>query len=370
MVKKCSLMVVISFTVIGMACAVESSPEALQKLNGESAAVAQLQARYDYFLRLPDAREIPLFQAEDNIVTTLPQNEEHPEEYQKEIQARKVTDYAVTTEHGITIPVRLYENDSPNLIVLALGKGANIKDTERFVRALCPMYSVVTFNYEWHDFSSVQWGKTPFQIGKAFFDHNHEEVVAVVKFVRDLKAKGQAKFEQVIGLGECYSTLTFARAQAISCQKNEPLFDKLILDSAFYSVKACAEAIIKDPWLMYDNFEGGCPSWIQAICGHWMILTPSTTVLGLFLPDASVEQYLKEIRETPILFIRGQNDTFVLPQYFELLWGAVQHKKKAVFFTPFNHSNSFERKKARKQYLCVIDKFINNDFDRFIQVFN
>jgi hypothetical protein len=253
---------------------------------------------------------------------------------------------------------QLFENSHKDVIVVGLGKGATPKDKEPYVRAFGKDYDVFIFRYDWQmpEYQSISERIHP---SKRFFEHNHEEVIAVVSY---LKEQG---YQQVIGLGECYSAYTFAAAEAHATCNKKQLFSKLIFDSCWLSVKQMAASFVKDPWLSGNPLEGGSPEIVKNIMSSCFIFKPIHFFVSLILSDLNVTDYLKYIT-VPTLFIRGINDPAVSSGDFDTLWGSVQHEQKAALITPFHHSNSFKRA-GRNAYLYVANLFIQESFDTFLQ---
>ena len=224
--------------------------------------------------------------------------------------------YTVALSDETDIHMTHYDRGSDTLIVLGHGYGSTSKRW-KYVIPLLKEYDIVTFDYRWHtrcfclNPSSIY---SPIQ--SRFFDEQ-EEVVAVVGKARQLK-----KYKQVIGLAECYSCLTFIVAQAGQEVKDRQLFDKLVLDSSFVSLRS-----VSDDWVR------GC---LKKHLFYWFPLAISHCIL----PDISMTSYIAQITKTPLLFIHGGSDEFVTLQ--ALMEGAFDVTKapKVLLKTPYGHVHS------------------------------
>ncbi len=255
----------------------------------------------------------------------------------------------ICCDHVYLFAISYTQGDSSYVIVISLGEGVRSKLWPLYLSALSSHYNIVAFEFT---SSQASWCNVTCHPFKTFFDRSYLDVITVAHFVREY-----FKDKQVIGLGICYGAFILAQAQALSKKR---LFDKLIFDSCFLSVASCVESFIKDPMLCCDSIRGGCPQFLKCILSSRIIYKPIVTGIACCMPEISVLPYLSDLKESPVLFIRGQQDPMVLPEHFDAMWEAVT-SPKAVYLTPFHHSNNF-REAGRAHYLYSMKRFLQNDF--------
>jgi hypothetical protein len=266
-------------------------------------------------------------------------------------------DLAIETQRGVRVRGRLYERGHKTLIVLCLGKGAPLEECVHYAEYLVGDYDVLIFEYAWAPLN--QWELVRHTVN-GYFTHNHEEVIAASRIARALQQRNG--YQQIVGLGECYSGFTFSKAQGLREIEGEKLFDKLILDSCLVSLENYVRSLIIDPVLMYDSLKGGLPKYLKP-CTKLFCAALNKPINYLYHDDqgpVEVIRYLPHIT-VPILFIRGTNDPSISWEDFERAWNSVTAPKTA-FITPFHHSNSFQHA-GRPFYLAVVHHFIDGNLN-------
>lgn len=298
-------------------------------------------------------------------INTILEKRLHIKADKKMVHEMRSDVFFVTTPRGVKIRSSLYRNNKQSLIVIGLGKGADQKAYGIYIAALSNFYDVLVFEYEWQVNKPSLYDKI-FHLVKTYFTYNHDEVLSVVGYIRN--NTDSFKYDQIIGLGECYSGFMFVKAQALAKKNNEKLFDKLILDSVFLSLDMFIAAIIKDPCMSCDPLKGGMPKIIKPLflIPYWTMYKPIAALLRPHLEGVSMLHYLPDI-SIPLLYIRGANDPAITDDHFTSLWNSIGSCEKAAFITPFHHSNSFQRA-GRAYYLDILRNFIDSDFMQFTQI--
>lgn len=306
-----------------------------------------------FFLKTENFGMRPLFEPQEKWQDVFNSN------FDKEISAKQVTSHSIEC-NGYQVNFDWYQNGKPFLVLLALGKGATFEAKVPFIRELVKNYDVIVFDYEWQNpanlFCRISRIATPLA---RYFEGNYREVQSIVAFVRQ-----QNKYKKIIGHAECYSSFMFLKAQATRYE-GSPMFDKLVLDSPLWSVKNYIKSILKNPALCWDFTEGRLPDFIKTFLQYRIVSTPLDTMANFFVGnDYSVEAYLEKI-DIPTLFVRGSNDPAISASDFEKIWETIKTSQKAVFVTPYHHSNSF-KKEGRRRYLFIENLFIQNEFEDFV----
>jgi hypothetical protein len=285
-------------------------------------------------------------------------NEDNKPHFEALCQKRAIEnhrDLILATQGGAHVRAKLYERGHQTLIVLSLGKGADLTECEHYAEYLIGDYDVLIFEYAWAPLN--QWELVRHTVN-GFFTHNHEEVIAASRLGRELQR--QNGYQQVIGMGECYSAFTCSKAQALRELAGEKLFDKLILDSCLVSLGDYVRSFIVDPVLMYDSLKGGFPNFLKP-CTKLLCAALNRPINYLYRDvqgPIDVTRYLPHIT-VPVLFIRGANDPSISWESFENAWNSARAPKTA-FITPFQHANNFQYA-GRPFYLYVVQNFINDN---------
>lgn len=244
---------------------------------------------------------------------------------------------ALTLKTKGGIPFEAHFFDRKSSIVLILGQGfPGDKSAMAHLARFFPDYDIITFDYRWNTLlpllTRVSTWLHPLS---TFIYQEEEEIFAVAHFLENHK-----KYKQKICLGHCYSNFHFVQAQVNAHKAGKRLFDKLILDSCWLSLYAFAETISLDPWLPLNPQDGGAPSFIKTLLASCLIRVPLLGILRLLIPSVSIEEYLSDLTDTPLLFIHGQDDRLVSLDHFEILWNAASKTPKAAFITPHKHSDN------------------------------
>ncbi len=250
-------------------------------------------------------------------------------------------DITLLTPSKLKIPATFFDRKSNKVIVLGQGFPGPRKCTLYFARVFHD-YDIIVFDYRWHtmldnwydlityifSFSTLTSPATNFVYAV------HEEIATVVNYLKSLK-----NYDSIIGLGECYSTLTFPMAQNIERKKNNrQLFSKLILDSCWLSLLDLNKQILLEPWLIADHSKQATPKCLKAFLQHPLVHTPIMSIARAITPDLTIKPYLNHIQNTPILFVHSTKDSLVpYKNTFEEIWQATRKTSKASFITQYPH---------------------------------
>lgn len=238
--------------------------------------------------------------------------------------------------------VRMDFFDRKSSKLLILGNGFfSTRKRWKYIIQLFKAYDVVVFDFRinpWWSFLNPSKLFHPFK--KMFFDQA-EEVIAVFNVATKFK-----RYNEVVGLAECYSCFMFTVAQLKQESEGKKLFDKLILDSPFISFEDVYKMAKKNP---------------NQSCINKLILT---IIPGILIPDISIKTFLSNIKNVPILFIQGTQDSmFSLEAFFSDAWVPTV-AQKALFLTPYGHVHNGTDWGV---YSFICNQFINNPFETFIK---
>jgi len=300
-----------------------------------------------FYIRLENELKALKFSQKDSKTTSI----------DEEKLLKKATNYTLKTKDNVSFDVLFLDRQSDKVLVIGQGFPGS-KEDGLYEAGLFNDYDVILFDYRWKDMLSFMVSfQTAFSPLNRFFYDEIEEVKSVVAFLKKKK-----NYKEIVGLGQCYSNFTFVAAQATG---KEALFDKLILDSCWFSLKAFVKQITLDPWLPGSPQDGGAPKWLKKILACCAVREPLLLLSHLIVPNVSIEPYLSTLKITPILFIHGIYDLMVpYKSTFQKIWKATSSSKKAAFVTPFRHSTNTENPEI---YKLICDQFIKNDFDQFVQ---
>lgn len=231
-----------------------------------------------------------------------------------------------------------------------------------------PEYDLLIIDYRWYKSFKFPNYITADPLDKYIYQAK-EDVIAAVKFLRNNK-----QYETITGIGICYSGLIYAIAQAeVFCQGNKSLlFDKLIIDSGYYSTAEIAYATIKDPKLCCDNKHGGCPPLIKSILSNELISRAlkylGNFCLGKKFERLSMEKYLPMIEKTPIMFIHGKKDLLIPYRQFEKMYNSAFNTSRCALITENEHTINHIKSKEAYSYLgkMFIEASSIQDFSKFI----
>lgn len=269
---------------------------------------------------------------------------------------------SVKTQNGESFNAYYINNNSDKLIVFGHGFRSSHKDMEKHAALFIDQgVDLVLFDYRStnrliaHTFNKKNI-KSPYD---TLITQQKSEIFALVKHM-----KAKKNYQQIIGLGECYSAYLFTLSQADAVLNKEPLFDSLILDSCFYSISMLIRQILADPFLCRDSKTGGFPKVIRTLFLH----DGGIAIIGKMFDICGKEYPLKPsleiLDQTPVLFIHGIKDKLVQKAEFNQLW-EYKAGPKMLFQTPFAHG---QNKEAGDLYATVCMQFIESQKKPFLTI--
>ncbi|MFH1832451.1 MAG: hypothetical protein ABH827_06685 [bacterium] len=277
-------------------------------------------------------------------------------EKQPEHKPTEAQHIILRTKTGLEIPALFFDRGSNVALVAGQALPAP-KESMRVYAHLFDIYDVILFDYRWchHYFSSLLKSILLCSPTKRMLLDEEEEIYAALDYLKKHEITRSQKYEKIVGLGECYSDFLLAKIQADAIEKTgKGPFTHLILDSCWHSFKSMAESICNDPLLPISPQVGGAPGIVKKCMGSSIVKWPVLKIIFTFLQDVCIEEYLVKL-DIPVLFIYGRNDLFVLKHHFESIWKAAGKEKRAVFLTPYCHSNNLGNKPV---YRFVCEQFV------------
>ncbi len=287
----------------------------------------------------------------------------------------------ITTQDNIEINCLYFNRNSDNLIVVGAGF-TNAKELMAPFINMFPNYDIVLFDYRGHGINQKDisvWykplTKVKKYINKAFgVDTNITrmasmedlDVTAVVEY---FKYNNNKKYTCVTGLGICYSALIFLQAQAL--HRTKKLFDKIILDGCWLSLKKFVTKLSQDPKLLISPQFGGLQytypfnqKWFQK---GFRIMAP--IVLNIDYENSNLNNLLTFITNTPILYFYGKNDLTIDRTDFETIFNGLSASENrnaiTAIITPIPHVRNHLWIKEFYKFAC--DNFIELDNNAFIK---
>jgi len=276
----------------------------------------------------------------------------------------------LTTTDGVAINGYFIDRGADKALLIGQGFLVSCDKMLPFVK-IFPDYDLLIINYRWHNWHSsltLPSGILSAPLHKYIYEAKND-VIAAVKFLRNHKP-----YETVTGIGLCYSGLVYVIAQAMvfSQESEELLFDKLIIDSSYYSTQEVANSVLKDPKLCCENKHGGTPNCLQALLSAEPISNVmklmGDTFMGEQFEQLSMAWYLPMIAFTPIMFIHGKNDLLVPIRHFEKMYKAAYNTPHCALVT--EHEHTLNHFKAKEAYAYLGKMFIESssmkDFTNFV----
>ncbi len=255
----------------------------------------------------------------------------------------------IKTCKKITVPYTLYDRGSDTLIIMGQGLSSGREENERYTR-IFPTYDIVMFDYRWRDMASyVRRKDTITAPYKELFILEKSEVIHIVDMMRTRK-----KYSNIIGLGTCYSALTFLDAQQAAAKAGFHLFDRMIFDSCPLSIADIARNVGIDPTLIANPRLSRLPAWVKQLVRGTRVPWLFERITGFVLPS-STTKLLSILPEIPILFIHGRKDQLIPISSFETIWQSAMPKHSLACITPYAH---VENTNNERFYNIVCTAFI------------
>lgn len=280
----------------------------------------------------------------------------------------------IETDDNCLVPCWYFNRGKDKAVLIAPGFGGGFEEMLSLVEIYSD-YDVLLLDYWGHgphdatDKSKTAWYRNPAdRFFSERFRREHLDIEAALRFLDDPRTNGreekeQGPYKEIIGAGNCYSTLVLSKVQADAEQEGKKAFDKLIFDSSWLSTYDVAKKVAHDPYLSFDQIHGGAP-WILRMFMNIpyldsALLKLGECVLGIDLHEHSIIQHISQVN-CPILFIQGSADKLVTNDEFQTILSAC-NAPILVLKTPDKHS--VIRYKSKEIYKFIVDIFIANGID-------
>ena len=259
----------------------------------------------------------------------------------------------LNTSDKVEFEAIFFDRGSDKLVVLGQGFPGTKETWWYEIEYIFNDYDVVIFDYRWRN--TRQFVKESFSLFRpvrsiiqSLITPEKEEVKSVVEHFKKLK-----KYDDVIGVGLCFSCFSFIKAQQRSESLEEPLFSKLILEGCWPSFLELAQQVQVDPWLLSDPIKGGTPQFIKSILTFFPIYYPLLAVSSIIYPDISIQRELSQLRCEQILFIHGKNDPLIpFETGFKKVWDQTNVSTKIALVTPYHHCEGMDSSLVYESYVC------------------
>ena len=186
---------------------------------------------------------------------------------------------------------------------------------------------------------------------------NHaQDTQAAISWLRT-----QKQYASVVGLGVCRSSFIYAYAQARSHNTH---FDKLILDSPFFSIENFLHIIASDPLVTCygRNLWHVFPArvrWLFTTLGAGTIAHLLAKTLWADTNDIHILNYTKQIT-VPTLIVHGTSDILLSLEQVHALWSSLGSSYKALLVTDNQHSRNHCRD-DKELYAHIVGTFLSTD---------
>ena len=287
--------------------------------------------------------------------------------------------FAVVTDDGFELKGTFFNRNSDKLIII----GTGFYDPRERKSLFIDMFSendVVFFDKRAEgcdngiDFSFCDAGSWQSTLAVKLLNVNpvvetfgireHEDIIKVVDHF-----KNQKKYNQVIGLGLCYSAVLFAKV----AYERPDLFTKLILDGCWLSIDNLIDKYLKHgrrmlPFLQtpeYLNWALLDREWFKYFAVHMV----AKKIFGLQFDQShlSILDYLPSLN-IPILFVHGAQDIFTTPEEFEIIWEVLKNENKVAWITQNAHARNHLLQPELYKLICeLFIKHSTEDFSFYLQ---
>lgn len=259
----------------------------------------------------------------------------------------------VIASDGQIIEAFFVDRGAAKVLLLGQGFKARKEYLLPFLK-LFPDYDLLFFDYHLkHEVIPMYLHHRRKTLTRLFIDPQ-KTVSALVAFLRLHK-----DYDEVIGVGMCYSGLVFCGAQAAHEKKGLPLFDKLILDCSIYSMQEVVFNAFKDPLTCCNHKTGGAPKCVQWLMStlpvRFIARTLGWVFLGSQFSNINVGSYLKHMH-LPILFICAKDDKFISCEMTDYMYQESDKKLSCMVSLPSYHT--LNHIKHKEIYAHLTNEFI------------
>lgn len=218
------------------------------------------------------------------------------------------------------------------------------------------------------DFLIIELDQAPTMLDQAWYLYEYALLDHALTIQQSIKwLRTQKKYAAIVGAGLCRSSMIYAHAQSLSPDK---LFDKLLLDSPFYSLGNFIEHIAKDPIIMLRRLQKhGLPplgrqflsfckidQMVPWICKHiWG--NPYEVTMQHYMPSINI----------PVLFVYANQDIILSTEQMNDLWNLCPSTQKALLVTNNKHARNHLRN-DRELYAHLLASFTTTPFNEFLNV--
>lgn len=274
-----------------------------------------------------------------------------------------------TLEVPFEIHGTFFNRTSKHLVIIT-GGFTNAHEYMAPFLKIFPNYDLVFFDLPGHGLDCPSATSYKGQLAQYILGVDVTSVTLGPKEVQVIKEvtnyfKTRAYYKTVSGIARCYSSPFFAQAAyEWETAHAHPLFDKLIIDSPFPSF---AHFVPNFPALFCSRSNAPL---LKHMSQSWLIKQGFTTLAEFFfvrpfsdcLPLA---YYLKQLKNTDLLFIHSLQDVAISLNDFNEIWCELEHvENKVVLFTHNKHAMNHIKQKELYKY--VGEQFIERPFSEFV----
>lgn len=234
---------------------------------------------------------------------------------------------------------------------------------------LFPDYDLVFFDLPGHGLEKQQANSYKGIMSDSLCGVNVEAITLgqaesrVIQAVADFYQR-KKYYRKKCAIARCYSVPFFAQA-ALDWQQNHvtPLFDTLIIDSAFASFSSFVPNF---PRLFCSALHS---PFLNHMSQTWLVKKCFSLLAGYFLPVTvdscpATATILNQLASIDMLFFHGSQDLAISMDDFESIWNGIPDvHRKAVIYT--NNKHAMNHIKQKEMYAFVCRSFIESSFESF-----
>lgn len=255
-------------------------------------------------------------------------------------------------------------------LVIITGGFTNAHEYMASYIKLLPNYDLVFFDLPGHGLDQVEPTTTSGRLSQYIIGVNMDNVTLGSREVETIQAvtsyfKARAYYKSVIGIARCYSAPFFAQASAFWQKKHvTPLFDKLLIDSAFPSFKHMTPNF---PALFCSRSNAPL---LRDISQTWLVKIGFVSIAEFFLSKPfsqcpPLAPFLASLNATDMFFIHSLKDIAISLEDFNAIWNSLDGvENKAVLFTYNKHA--MNHIKQKELYKHISEQFIELPFNEFV----
>ena len=348
---------VLLISISGFAMAMEPTQETPKddyqiRINGHGSE-QEFKLNSEFTKRIPDKIDLDSIYLDRHFLKDTKEIRKYLDEH--ELQREMIQ---IQTEDGYCVFGELFDRGSDVLLVVGSGFPTPREKMVPFL-ALFSEYNILFIDYVGQELNHIPqtWiGSFTYR----FFDvdmcatrlgsTDEIDVINLVKTVKQRKI-----YSHCYGLALCHSASIFVKASII-----EPtLFEKLIIDGCWPSIKQVIKKVAHDPFLICGRQPPNSPcrfityqDWFQNFACYLVEM-----LTKLKLSDIkSIEEHLPHLT-IPVLFFQSSKDCYCSLEQFENIWKSINSDKVAVF-TPHFHGKNYLY--GTKIYEAIASAFLLN----------